>query len=219
MKYKAVIFDLDGTLLDTIRDIQVSMNKVLDKYYFPQFSVEDYFYFVGDGVDKLVLRVIEAAKIDPGMFEVIKSDYYQIYQEQSKIHTKIYPGIELLLEGLLDLGISINVLSNKPHIQTIDVIDYYFNSQIFTYVYGKKEEFLPKPANDSALDIVSKLGFRCEEVLYVGDTSVDIFTAKNSGFISVGVLWGFRKAEELVSAGANYLVSSPLEILDIVKNS
>ncbi len=219
MKYKAVIFDLDGTLLDTIRDIQVTMNKVLDKYYFPQFSVEDYFYFVGDGVDKLIVRVIEAAKIDPGMFEVLKADYYQIYQEQSKIHTKIYPGIELLLEGLMDLGISINVLSNKPHIQTIDVIDYYFNSQIFTLVYGKKEEFLPKPANDSALDMIRLLGLSCDEVLYVGDTSVDILTARNSGFTSVGVLWGFRIEEELVSAGADYIVHNPLEILEIVKDS
>lgn len=216
MKFKAVIFDLDGTLLDTIVDIKNTMNLVLDKYHYPQFSVDDYKYFVGDGVDKLILRIIETAKINLEMFETIKKDYYEVYKQQSKVHTKIYDGIELLLKKLKALNISINVLSNKPHIQTIDVINYYFDSETFTCVYGKKDEFLPKPANESAINMLDQLGLSNQDILYVGDTSVDILTAKNSGFKSVGVLWGFRKESELRNAGADYIVSEPKEILDII---
>lgn len=215
MKFKAVIFDLDGTLLDTIEDIKITMNKALAKYDYPQFSTEEYKYFVGKGVDNLIKQVIKAGNINENAFSELKKDYYEIYKEQSIINTKIYDGISELIRILKDKQISVNVLSNKPHIQTVAVIDYYFDKGTFDLVYGKKEEFLPKPDANSALDLVKNLKIKIDEVLYVGDTETDMLTAKNSGFFSVGVLWGFRKETELRNAGANVIVNHPLEILDL----
>lgn len=216
MKYKAVIFDLDGTLLDTIEDIKITMNKALARYDYPQFSTEEYKYFVGKGVDNLIKQVIKAGRIDNRAFDNLKRDYYEIYQEQSIINTKIYDGINELILKLKEMNISVNVLSNKPHVQTIDVIHHYFEKGTFDLVYGKKEEFLPKPDASSALDLINSLNIKPEEVLYIGDTETDMLTAKNSGFYSVGVLWGFRKENELVQAGANKIVSHPLEIIDLL---
>jgi len=217
MKYKAIILDLDGTLLDTILDITVTMNEALKRYNYPTFSVEDYKYFVGKGVDNLITRVIKAAEISETAFPDLKSAYYEIYKKQSKIHTKAYPGIKELIKKIKAKGLSVNVLSNKPHFQTVDVINHYFNPNTFTLVYGKKEEFLPKPDPASALDLIRKLKVDNEEVLYVGDTETDILTAKNAGFKAVGVLWGFRKETELVNAGADYIVSKPIEIIDLLE--
>lgn len=217
MKYKAVIFDLDGTLLDTIEDIKETMNSVLIKYGYQTFSVEEYKYFVGKGVDHLIKEVMREADIKDGEFSKLKSGYYEVYKTQSKIFTKVYDGIKELITELKTMGLSINVLSNKPHVQTIDVIDYYFPKNTFNLVYGKKEEFLAKPAPDSALDIINKLNVKPTEVIYVGDTETDMFTAINSNFYSVGCLWGFRKKEELINAGADVLVEKPEEILKLIE--
>jgi phosphoglycolate phosphatase len=216
MKYKAVIFDLDGTLLDTIDDIADSTNKALETYGYPQFSVDEYKYFVGKGVDHLIKSVIKAGNIEEEAFVKIKEKYFEIYEKQGLINTKIYKGINELLNYLLEKKISINILSNKPQIQTDKVIDYYFDKNIFTLVYGKKVEFLPKPDPSSANDLVKKLGLDAKDVLYVGDTETDIFTAKNASFESVGVLWGFRKRTELVNAGADYIVEEPSEIVALL---
>ena len=115
MKFKAVIFDLDGTLLDTIEDIKITMNLSLRKFGYPEFSTEEYKYFVGKGVDNLIRQVIKAGNIDDTAFEKLKKSYYDIYHEQSKINTKAYAGIQELLDELKAKGISLNVLSNKPH--------------------------------------------------------------------------------------------------------
>lgn len=215
MKFKAVIFDLDGTLLDTIEDIKITMNLSLRKFGYPEFSTEEYKYFVGKGVDNLIRQVIKAGNIDDTAFEKLKKSYYDIYHEQSKINTRAYAGIRELLDELKAKGISLNVLSNKPHSQTVDVIRHYFKEDIFDEVYGKKEEFSPKPNPESAWDLIEKLVLNKEDILYVGDTETDIFTAKNAGLFSVGVLWGFRKEEELIAAGADAIVKNPLEILNL----
>lgn len=216
MKFKAVIFDLDGTLLDTIEDIKITMNKALSRYNYPQFSTEEYKYFVGKGVDNLIRQVIKAGNIDEKAFDNLKKDYYEIYEKQSTVNTKIYEGINELINILKSRKISVNVLSNKPHGQTVDVINYYFETGTFDFVYGKKEEFLPKPDASSALDLVNNLAIKSEEVLYVGDTETDMLTAQNSGFFSVGVLWGFRKEDELINSGAKKIVSHPLEIIKLL---
>jgi phosphoglycolate phosphatase len=217
MKYKAVIFDLDGTLLDTILDITITMNEALKRYNYPTFTVEDYKYFVGKGVDNLIKQVIKAASLDEDAYLKLKTAYYEIYETQATINTKAYTNIPELVNELKKKGLSVNVLSNKPHSQTVDVINHYFGLASFTLVYGKKKEFPPKPNPESALDLIDKLGINSEEVLYIGDTETDIQTAKNAKFKSVGVLWGFRKAIELIDAGADYLVSDPLEIIKLIE--
>ena len=216
MKFKAVIFDLDGTLLDTIEDIKVTMNSALRRYNYPEFSVEEYKYFVGKGVDNLIREVMKTASIPSSAFKGLKEAYYEIYKHQATINTKLYEGMSSLLSELKTKNISLNVLSNKPHSQTVEVIKHYFGDKVFDFVYGKKEDFSPKPDPASALDLTKALGIQPEEVLYIGDTETDILTAKNAGFYSVGVLWGFRKEDELVRAGACEIVKHPLEILDLL---
>jgi phosphoglycolate phosphatase len=216
MKYKAAIFDLDGTLLDTIEDIKETMNKVLEAKGYQNFTLHQYKYFVGKGVDNLIKQVIAAGNIDPNEFDSIKRGYYDIYKTQSKVHTKAYDGINELLKKLNDNDISINVLSNKPHVQTLDVIEHYFGKDVFDYVYGKKEEFMPKPNPDSLHDLIKNLGLNIDQVIYIGDTEIDILTAKNANVFSVGVLWGFRTEDELINAGANAIISKPEDLLKLM---
>lgn len=216
MRYKAVIFDLDGTLLDTIEDIKETMNRALRKYGYKEYSLEEYKYFVGKGVDHLIRRTMEEGNIPDEKFLDIKNAYFEIYKDQSKVNTGVYEGINDLLKELKKTGVKLAVLSNKPHVQTIDVINYYFDDCVFNYVYGKKDNFFPKPDPNSALDLIGNLGVKQEEVLYVGDTETDVLTSKNAKFCSVGVLWGFRKKDELVNAGADFIVEKPLEILDLI---
>ncbi len=217
MKYKAIIFDLDGTLLDTINDIADSVNEALRKRKYHEFTVQEYKYFVGRGLDELITAVIEKGEIDPLEFDEIKEEYIKEYAKRSNNFTRVYDGIFDLLFLLKEMGIKINILSNKPHFQTIKVVRHYLDKVQFDMVYGKKPEFRIKPNPESVLDLISKLGIEKKDVLYVGDTNTDIQTAINAGLRSVGVLWGFRTEAELIKAGADYIVSKPLELLEIIK--
>ncbi len=216
MRYKAIIFDLDGTLLDTISDILNSMNSVLARYNYNTHSEEEYKYFVGKGVDVLVDSIIKTDNLPKDQFSVIKTAYYQEYDKRADLDTKPYPGIVRLLNNLKAKGFSLNILSNKPHHQTVNVINKYFKNIKFDNIYGKKPEFEIKPNPDSVFAIISNLGLTKNEVVFVGDTSVDIETANNAEIDSIGVLWGFRKREELERAKATFIVSHPEEILEIV---
>jgi phosphoglycolate phosphatase len=216
MKYKAVIFDLDGTLLDTISDISDSFNATLEKYKYPTFSEEEYKYFVGKGIDVLISRIIKRLKLNNSKFEQLKQGYIEEYALRHNTKTKLYFGIMELLQKLKEKQIIVSILSNKPHFQTIDVIAYYFKDYKFDLVYGKKPEFEIKPNPASAIDLISNLNVNAKEVLYIGDTNTDIQTAQNAGFDSVGVLWGFRKKQELIDAGADYIVKEPIDIYNII---
>ncbi len=216
-KYKAVIFDLDGTLLDTISDISSSINTVMTELGKQIFSETEIKYFVGSGVNVLIEKVIEARLLDNDLFSTVKNRYLEIYRDNCLVKTKPYPGIVTLLEKLAREGISLNVLSNKPDIDTISVIKHFFRQIKFSHVLGKRQEFFIKPHPDSVNHIINSLNLSKSEVLYVGDTSTDIETAKNAGLISVGVLWGFRDISELKIAQANYIVSLPEEIYDIIR--
>lgn len=215
MKYKALIFDLDGTLLDTIEDIADSLNAVFSRFHFPVFPIDDYKYFAGRGIDELIHSAFQKGSINQTEFDRVKLGYINEYAKRRNNKTRIFPGIMQLLTDLKNRNISVNILSNKPHFQTEDVVGDYFGDFKFDYIYGKKTHFEIKPNPESALEIVTKLGITPNDVLYVGDTNTDIQTAINAGFSSVGVLWGFRTKEELIESGANYIVSNPKEILRI----
>jgi phosphoglycolate phosphatase len=214
---RAVIFDLDGTLLDTIEDIADSCNLSLERHGFHPFGVEEYKYFVGSGVDELIRNVLRGQSPAKNDFDSVKAEYLAIYALKQHDKTRPYPGIVPLLEKMLSLGIIPNVLSNKPDPDTQSVISHFFPGVRFGYVYGKKPGFNVKPDPRSVNDMISKLGIPREEILYVGDTHTDMMTAKNAGLTSVGVLWGFRTANELVESGASYLVAKPEEILFLMK--
>ncbi|MFW5888830.1 MAG: HAD family hydrolase [Bacillota bacterium] len=214
---KAVIFDLDGTLLNTIKDIATICNTVLEKRGYEKLPEKNYNYYVGKGLDHLINKIMEASNIEKYLFDDIKNDYYKNYELNNHKYTEIYPGIKELLTELKQINISLNVLSNKPHKQTIEVMDRFFDKNDFDIIYGKKAKIKAKPDPTLAREIIRKLKLKHSEVFYIGDTLTDMRLALNAGFTSIGVLWGFRDEAELVNAKASYIVKHPKEILKLIE--
>jgi phosphoglycolate phosphatase len=202
---KCIIFDLDGTLLNTIDDICDSLNAALRDNLLSEIDVEKCKYMVGSGVDVLIQRAVP----DLLKQESVKKAYMAYYEKNQKNRTQPYPHIMDLLSRLKTTSIRLAVLSNKPDIDTKRVADYYFPG-IFDIVMGKKEYNLPKPAIDGCLEIMNQLQI-FDSILYVGDTNVDMQTAKNAGYQAVAVSWGFRKKEELEQY--DYMIDDPLSLL------
>jgi phosphoglycolate phosphatase len=216
MKYKAAIFDLDGTLLDTIEDLGDSMNYVLEKMGYPTHDMEKYKYFVGNGVINLVSRALPADKRDDGIVKAALAAMKDAYSKRWDVKTKPYPGITDLLDALADKGIKLSVLSNKTDDITKLVIKKLLPSWSFYPVFGEREGVPRKPDPTGAIEITQILGANPGECLFLGDTGVDMKTATAAGMYAVGVLWGFRKAEELVENGAKTLISHPLDLLKLL---
>ena len=212
---KTVIFDLDGTLLDSIEDIASSMNKVLESLQLPTHKIEDYKHFVGGGVDILVENALSNQSKEI-KYEVIKR--FKI-EYDGKLHSKTLPydGIYELLDELKKLDITLAVLSNKPHEFTVSYVNHFFKNYNFKEIHGQKKDVPKKPDPKAALDIVKCLDSSCENTYFIGDTKIDMQTAKSANMTAIGVLWGFRDEKELRDFGADFIVSNPLEILKIIK--
>jgi phosphoglycolate phosphatase len=212
---KTVIFDLDGTLLDSIEDIASSMNKVLESLQLPTHKIEDYKHFVGGGVDILVENALSNQSKEI-KYEVIKR--FKI-EYDGKLHSKTLPydGIYELLDELKKLDINLAVLSNKPHEFTVSYVNHFFKNYNFKEIHGQKKDVPKKPDPKAALDIVKCLDSSCENTYFIGDTKIDMQTAKSANMTAIGVLWGFRDKKELRDFGADFIVSNPLEILKIIK--
>ena len=213
---KTIIFDLDGTLIDSLEDIAVCMNKVLEELNLPIHKIDDYKYFVGSGVDVLVNNALKdsSQEIKNEVLEKFKKEYDQ----QLHAKTKPYAGIYELLDELKKLDYNLAVLSNKPHDFTVAYINYLFKDYNFKEVHGQKKEVPKKPDPIGAINIAKALNIPCSEIFFVGDTMVDMQTAKSANMKAIGVLWGFRDEKELLTNGADFIVKHPLEILEIVNN-
>lgn len=217
MKYKAVIFDLDGTLLDTLLDLAHCMNTVLEQNGLPTRPIENYKYYVGEGMDMLIRNVtVGMEDINEEKIAALFSGMHEVYGNNWDVYTKPYEGINLLLDKLLEKDIELNVLSNKPHEFTVKMVEHYFPGYSFRVVLGAREGKPKKPDPGSALEIVGELGITPAEIIFLGDTRIDMLTAVNAGNFPVGVLWGFRTAEELTSHGARILISQPNELLSVL---
>lgn len=213
---KTVIFDLDGTLLDSIFDIATSMNKVLQSLNLPTHKIEDYKYFVGGGVDILIENALK------GQPKILKNEVIKRFKIEydGRLHknTLPYDGIYDLLDELTKLEFNLAVLSNKPHKLTCAYVNHFFKNYNFKEVHGQKIDTPKKPDPTAAINIARALNISCEDIYFVGDTKIDMQTASSAGMISIGVLWGFRDEKELREFGARFIVSHPLNILDIVKS-
>lgn len=213
-----VIFDLDGTLLDTLEDIADSLNLVLERNGLKTHPIESYKRFVGDGIKNLVIRATrDYALSDENLLKLVEELKIE-YHNNLINKTQPYPGIIELINQLSEMNISLNILSNKPDNYTKLLYEKFFNTYNFSYVLGENNNFRKKPEPDAINDIIKNLNIENDRVLFVGDTSTDIIAAKNAGIKSVGVLWGFRDEKELKEAGADFIISKPQELLEIINN-
>lgn len=214
---KAVIFDLDGTLADSLESIQYSANYAIGTCGFPPISLEKYKLFVGDGADTLIKRCLAySGDIDGTFFEKAFLQYQIFFKDHCMYQVKPYEGITDMLAKLKEKGIRIAVFSNKPHSRTVDVVESLFGKGYFDEVLGQTEERPKKPHPEGVYVLAEKLGVTMDEVVYVGDTSTDMMTGKNAGATTVGVLWGFRDRQELEKYKADVIIDKPSDILSQV---
>ena len=214
IKFQAIILDLDGTLLDTLEDLADSMNGTLSHFGFPVHALEKYKYFVGDGMENLVKRSLPgSAQDDLQVISQCLEMMLQTYERNWNVKSRPYPGIPELLDALSARGLKIAVLSNKPHDFTLKIVDELLPSWRFHPVMGERPPIARKPDPSSALEIANVLGVEPAGFLYLGDTATDMKTANAAGMYAVGVLWGFRNAEELIASGAVRLIAKPAELL------
>lgn len=211
---KLVIFDLDGTLSDSIHSIKFSGDRTMEAFGYGPFTVEQYKYFIGDGAANLVRRALAAGgDTELTHFEEAFALYREIFKENCMYRVRPYEGIPELLATLKTQGIKIAVLSNKPHAETVSVIESLFGAGYFDVIQGQKENVAIKPSPEGALQILSRLDLTTADVLYLGDTGTDMKTGRNLGAFTVGALWGFRERGELEENGADAIIEHPLELL------
>lgn len=215
MKFKAAIFDLDGTLINSLEDIADSLNGVLTKNGFPTHSLERYRYLVGYGVRQLVEHGIPEVHRHSETVEKCLTEYREAYRQNWNMKTKPYDGIPEMLEGLAGSSVKLAVLSNKADDMTKLCVRQFLPEGQFEVVMGQRDGIPRKPDPQSALMIAGELNISPNEIAYFGDTSVDMQTANSSGMYAVGVLWGFRSRKELEENGAKYLCENPSQILTL----
>lgn len=214
--YGAAIFDLDGTLLDTLRDLAEAGNHALREQGLPAYGAEEYKTMVGKGIPYLIARMTRG---QPTRTEAAVTRSFQAYYTAHMAdYTAPYPGVVEMLGRLREKGLRMAVLSNKADEFVGPIVGKYF-PKLFDFALGLKEGFPAKPDPASALYLVGQLGAEAERTLYIGDSDVDMLTAKAAGLPSCGVLWGFRGREELIAAGAGRVAGSALELEDILTES
>lgn len=214
---KVAIFDLDGTLLNTIEDLANACNYALEKCGFPTHEVESYKTFVGDGRYKLIERIIPQDKKEEAVVNEVLGFFDEYYGAHMIDMTKPYDGVIELLDELKSNGIKLAIVSNKPHEFAIDIAKKYFGDRV-DMVFGHRQGYETKPDPVTVLEVINTFGMEKDECIYIGDSNVDIITANNAGVKSIGVLWGFRTKEELEKEGATFTVSTTKEIDDIIYN-
>lgn len=215
--YKLVIFDLDGTLVNSLEDLANACNQALSHYGFPVHELDKFRYFVGDGVPMLIRRALPEAHRDDETIALVKKRFDEIYGRTYNVCTRPYDGITETLDRLEADGIMTAVASNKPDEFTQLIVSELFENR-FSYISGKKDSFQKKPDPGIVFHIMEKLGVTAAETLFAGDSSVDMQTAANAGCESIGCTWGFRTTEELKANGACYIADTPMDIYNTAKN-
>lgn len=216
MSYGGVIFDLDGTLLNTLEDIVDSMNTVLGRFGFPVHSIESYKYFIGDGMEKLVSRCLPAAQRSPSVVARCVAAMREEYGKRWSHKTHCYEGIPELLDSLTGRGIKLAVLSNKPDEFTKAVVARFLARWKFERVVGSQPSLPKKPDPKAALEIAAALEVPPSAILFLGDSGIDMETAIAATMCPVGALWGFRTADELRASGAKALLAKPAALIELL---
>lgn len=214
---KAVLFDLDGTLVNSLYDLADASNYALTVKGYPTHETEKYKYFVGNGMPNLMERILPSEERSAEKINELLDIFLGYYKEHYLDKTVVYEGIIPLLKALKAQGITVGVVSNKADGMTQLIIEKLLDGY-FDIVQGKLEGFLPKPDPALTLLVMSKLGVKPDECIFIGDSGMDAALGVNCGAVPVGALWGFRTKEELIENGAEYTIDNPLTLLDILKD-
>jgi phosphoglycolate phosphatase len=216
MSYQAVLFDLDGTLLDTLTDLGDATNHALRRLGCPEHPRGDFKYFIGDGVETLMRRVLPKDRCDAATMAACASLMRTEYAKCWAATTRPYAGISELLDALAARGIPMAVLSKKPDEFTKLCVAQLLPDRPFVAVLGASPAMPRKPDPAGAREIARRLGLAPRDIVYLGDTNTDMQTAIAAGMFPVGALWGFRAADELITSGAKMLVEKPMDLLRIL---
>ncbi len=215
---KAIFFDLDGTLINSLSDLANASNFALKTQALPTHSFDKYRYFVGNGIPNLMKRILPENLQTEENVQKTKAIFLEYYREHFADYTVVYDGIKELIKRLKENGYTLAIITNKAQEMTDLIVKKLFDDDSFDLVIGKRDSMPTKPDPTVVLYALKKLNLNADECIFVGDSNVDIFTAKNSGMTPIGVTWGFRDAKELIESGAAYLIENPLELLNIVMN-
>jgi phosphoglycolate phosphatase len=213
MNYRAVLFDLDGTLINSTADIAWAANTLLARRGLPTHPPQAFHRFIGDGVKVLVTRILPTSDYSPAFIDQLVDEFRALYAGHWNVETAVYPGIPELLVRLREAGVRMAVLSNKPHDFTVQCVDHFLPGGTFDVVLGAGGRFAHKPDPAGALQIAKDLALDPRQCVYVGDTDTDMQTATRAGMRPVGVLWGMRGRDELLLNGAETLVAEPHDLL------
>lgn len=216
MTIQAVIFDLDGTLLDTLADLADAVNRVLAANGYPQHPDNDYRWFVGDGSAMLITRALPPDCRDAENVHACLERFVADYNQHWHRKTAPYPGIMELLERLQKRGLKLAVVTNKPHRFAEKMIAHYFPKTSFAPIFGQREDLPKKPDPTQALAAARQMKAAPQDCLFVGDSAVDIETARRAGMRAIGAGWGFRTKSELIDAGADHIIDHPMEVLPLL---
>jgi len=219
LRFEGVLFDLDGTLLDTLDDIADASNRSLERHGFPAHPTPAYRYFVGEGARVLVERTLPAPAREPDTIARLYEAFREEYSRNWNAKTKPYDGVREMLRALFERRMKIAVLSNKPDDFTRKCVREFFGEFEFDLVLGERDDVPPKPDPTGALKVASAIGARPEEMALVGDSSIDMRAAVAANMFPVGALWGFRTREELESSGAQEILAAPMEILSLLEKA
>ena len=218
MNIKGAIFDLDGTLLDTLESIAKSGNEMLQCFGYPAVATAQYGRFAGDGADMLVARALRySGDASLSHLEEAKKRYREFFRTFYHYRVRPYEGIPALLEALDQQAVLLGVCTNKPHEHAVKLVQESFRENLFTHVFGQNEGFPQKPDPKALLRIIEKWNIRPEECVYLGDSDVDMQTGKGANCRTVGVLWGFREKEELLANGDDHVIAHPMDLIPLLK--
>ena len=212
---KAVLFDLDGTLVNSLADLANAVNFALAAFGFKPHEIEEFKYFVGDGIPMMIKRALPENNRDFDTVEKVKKVFFERYSAHFSDNTVVYDGVRELLSALKQGGIKIAVVTNKAQ-EMADKVVFGACGDVFDIVFGKREGIPSKPDPAAAIMVMEKLGVKPNECIFIGDSGVDVLTGVNSGAVPVGELWGYREEEELLNGGAKYIIKKPEELLCII---
>ena len=217
MNYKAVVFDLDGTLVDSAADLGNAVNRMLESRGYPGHEIPRYQDFIGNGTEMMVRRALPEGSRDDDTVKECLTQFMEDYNINFDVDSVLYEGIPELLDHLAEKSVILTMLTNKPEVITLKLKDSLMSKWDFKVVMGSREGLPKKPDPTGAKMLTEAIEVESSSIVYFGDSGIDMKTAVSAGMVPVGVLWGFRDKEELQKDGAKYIIEKPLDILDLIE--